>query len=53
MKGQLHGRVAIVGEAGRGIGRGIAEVLARHRADITVTDVSESAINVSSGMQLR
>ncbi|WP_028063896.1 SDR family NAD(P)-dependent oxidoreductase [Solirubrobacter soli] len=35
----LEGRTAIVTGAAKGIGRGIAEALARHGADVTVSDV--------------
>lgn len=40
--GNLAGKVAIVTGARQGIGAGIAEVLARHDADVVLTDVSDS-----------
>ncbi|MGA2972449.1 MAG: glucose 1-dehydrogenase [Candidatus Bathyarchaeia archaeon] len=40
--GKLAGKVAIVTGARQGIGAGIAKVLARHDADVVLTDVSDS-----------
>jgi NAD(P)-dependent dehydrogenase (short-subunit alcohol dehydrogenase family) len=40
--GKLQGKVAIVTGARLGIGAGIAKVLARHDADVVLTDVSDS-----------
>lgn len=39
LHGQLHGKVAFITGGGSGIGRGIAERLARDGADIFVTDI--------------
>ena len=39
---QLEGRAAIVTGAGRGIGAGIARVLASRGARVAVTDIDES-----------
>ena len=43
MAGQLAGKKALVTGAGRGIGRGIALVLAARGADIAVCDIDEGA----------
>jgi NAD(P)-dependent dehydrogenase (short-subunit alcohol dehydrogenase family) len=40
--GKLAGKVALVTGAGQGIGAGIANVLARHDADVVLTDISPS-----------
>jgi meso-butanediol dehydrogenase/(S,S)-butanediol dehydrogenase/diacetyl reductase len=39
----LEGKIAVVTGAGRGIGAGIATVLARHGADLVLTDMDTSA----------
>jgi NAD(P)-dependent dehydrogenase (short-subunit alcohol dehydrogenase family) len=45
--GKLAGKVAIVTGARQGIGAGIAKVLARHEAEVALTDISPSVMMAS------
>jgi 3-oxoacyl-[acyl-carrier protein] reductase len=44
----LNGKVAIITGSGRGIGKGIALVLARHGADIVITDIDSRSAQETS-----
>lgn len=44
--GRLNGKVALVTGAGSGIGRGIAQVLAREGAKIVATDIDEKSVQI-------
>ncbi|MDQ0867309.1 SDR family NAD(P)-dependent oxidoreductase [Arthrobacter globiformis] len=45
---ELQGQVAVVTGAGQGIGRGIAQVLARHGANVVLTDLDEERAQVAA-----